>query len=106
LKSILTSGNFEEFFALVESEALSLHAMMMTSSPYFILMRPNTLEVINKIWEFRTSKKVPVGFTLDAGANVHILYPEASEVKVRTFIDEHLLQYCQGKKVIHDQIKF
>lgn len=106
LKSILAAGNFDEFFALVESEALSLHAMMMTSSPYFILMKPNTLEVINKIWEFRTSKKVPVGFTLDAGANVHILYPEASETKVRKFIDECLLQYCQGQKVIHDQIKF
>lgn len=106
LKPILASGNFDEFFALVESEALSLHAMMMTSSPYFILMKPNTLEVINKIWEFRTSEKVPVGFTLDAGANVHLLYPEASETRIRVFIDEHLLQFCQGEKVIHDQIQF
>lgn len=106
LKSILVSGNFDEFFALVESEALSLHAMMMTSSPYFILMQPNTLEVINKIWGFRSSEKVPVGFTLDAGANIHMLYPEASETKVRKWVDAHLLQFCRGEKVIHDQIKF
>ncbi|SDG90375.1 diphosphomevalonate decarboxylase [Psychroflexus sediminis] len=106
LKPILAQGNFDEFFALVESEALSLHAMMMTSSPYFILMQPNTLQVINKIWEFRKSEEVPVGFTLDAGANVHILYPESSETKVRVFIEDHLLQFCQGEKVIHDQIQF
>lgn len=106
LKSILSSGDFKDFFALIESEALSLHAMMMTSSPYFILMQPNTLSVINKIWEFRTSESVQVGFTLDAGANVHVLYPEASTARVRKFIDEELLQYCQGEKVIHDQIQF
>ncbi|NEV92544.1 diphosphomevalonate decarboxylase [Psychroflexus sp. YR1-1] len=106
LKPILASGNYEAFFALVESEALSLHAMMMTSSPYFILMQPQTLEVIHKLWKFRASEKVPVGFTLDAGANVHILYPQASETKVRVFIEEHLLQFCQGKKAIHDQIQF
>lgn len=106
LKSILASGDFHEFFALIESEALSLHAMMMTSLPYFILMQPNTLQVINKIWEFRRSEGVPIGFTLDAGANVHVLYPQVSEARVRKFIDEHLVQFCQGEKVIYDQIQF
>ena len=50
--------------------------MMMTSMPYFILMKPNTLEIINKIWKFRNETQIPVCFTLDAGANVHVLYPE------------------------------
>ncbi len=44
--------------------------MMMTSMPYFILMKPNTLEIINKIWKFRAETQIPVCFTLDAGANV------------------------------------
>ena len=34
---------------LVESEALTLHAMMMTSIPYFILMKPNTLGQASRI---------------------------------------------------------
>jgi diphosphomevalonate decarboxylase len=106
LKSILNTGKYDDFFALVESEALSLHAMMMTSMPYFILMKPNTLEVINEIWKFRRKKNIPVGFTLDAGANVHLLYPEQCDNEVKSFIEEELLQYCQGEKVIHDQIKF
>jgi len=91
---------------LVESEALSLHAMMMTSSPYFILMQPNTLQVIEKIWEFRKKENVHLGFTLDAGANVHLLYPESSAAMVRPFIDSQLLPFCHTNKVIHDQIQF
>src|SRR5690606_35962118 len=82
LKDILKSGNLEQFIALVESEALTLHAMMMTSMPYFILMKPNTLEIINQIWKFRETANVPVCFTLDAGANVHVLYPEKYKTEV------------------------
>jgi diphosphomevalonate decarboxylase len=43
------SGNLDEFIKVVESEALTLHAMMMTSMPYFILMKPNTLQIINDL---------------------------------------------------------
>ena len=53
LSEILQNGNTKDFINLVESEALTLHAMMLTSNPYFILMKPNTLEIINKIWEYR-----------------------------------------------------
>ena len=50
ISKILQNGNLDSFINLVESEALSLHAMMLTSNPYFILMKPNTLEIINTIW--------------------------------------------------------
>ena len=43
LISVLETGNLSEFIKIVESEALTLHAMMMCSMPYFILMKPNTL---------------------------------------------------------------
>jgi len=43
LKGIMIGGDLEGFAHLVESEALTLHAMMLTSSPYFILMKPQTL---------------------------------------------------------------
>ena len=73
LIDIFKSGDLNAFIQIVESEALTLHAMMMTSMPYFILMKPNTLEIINKIWEFRKDTGLHIGFTLDAGANVHVL---------------------------------
>ena len=104
LISIFESGNLDEFIKIVESEALTLHAMMMTSMPYFILMKPNTLEIINAIWKFRNETRTPVCFTLDAGANVHVLYPENVAKTVLQFIKNELVGYCQNGQYICDKI--
>lgn len=104
--SILKTGDLNAFIGLVESEALTLHAMMMTSMPYFILMKPNTLEVINKIWAFRASTGSKVCFTLDAGANVHVLYPENEADSIQEFIKNELVSYCQKGEYINDKIGF
>ncbi|NND61963.1 MAG: diphosphomevalonate decarboxylase [Flavobacteriaceae bacterium] len=102
IKEILKTGDLKEFIEIVESEALQLHAMMMTSMPYFILMKPNTLEIINKIWKFRKETNSNACFTLDAGANVHLLYPEIEKTTVHQFISEELAQYCKNGEYIHD----
>ncbi len=104
IKTILANGDIENFIKIVESEALTLHAMMMTSMPYFILMKPNTLEIINKIWKFRNETKTPVCFTLDAGANVHVLYPNQNKAAVLQFIQDELVGYCQNGQYICDEI--
>ncbi len=104
IKEVLSNGNVNQFIEIVESEALTLHAMMMTSMPYFILMKPNTLEIINKIWKFRTETSIPVCFTLDAGANVHVLYPEYTKEKVLAFIKDSLSEHCQNNQYICDEI--
>lgn len=104
IKSVLEHGDVDEFIKIVESEALTLHAMMMTSMPYFILMKPNTLEIINAIWKFRNETQIPVCFTLDAGANVHVLYPEYTKEKVLEFIKGELVGYCQNGQYICDEI--
>ena len=106
MMSILESGNLSEFIKIIESEALTLHAMMMTSMPYFILMKPNTLEIINKIWTYRNETNSKVCFTLDAGANVHVLYPEHEKDAVLVFIKNELVAYCQNEQYICDQIGF
>ncbi|RZJ63671.1 MAG: diphosphomevalonate decarboxylase, partial [Flavobacterium sp.] len=104
IKRALASGDTTAFIAIVESEALTLHAMMMTSMPYFILMKPNTLEIINRIWNFRSETGIPVCFTLDAGANVHVLYPENDKVRILEFIKNELVGYCQNSQYICDEI--
>lgn len=104
LVDILKIGNVAEFIKIVESEALTLHAMMMTSMPCFILMKPNTLEIINKIWKFRAETNIPVCFTLDAGANVHVLYPNNGKEQVLQFIQSELVGYCQNGQYICDEI--
>lgn len=101
---VLSQGNLDEFIQIVESEALSLHAMMLTSAPYFILMKPNTLEIINRIWKYRKETGSKICFTLDAGANVHVLYPENEKSEVCSFIKSELVVYCQNSQYICDQI--
>ncbi|UQD55882.1 diphosphomevalonate/mevalonate 3,5-bisphosphate decarboxylase family protein [Flavobacterium sp. K5-23] len=104
LITIFENGNLTEFIKVVESEALTLHAMMMTSMPYFILMKPNTLQIINAIWKFRSETQIPVCFTLDAGANVHVLYPENVSENVLQFIKDELVGFCQNGQYICDEI--
>lgn len=103
---ILKNGDISEFIKIVESEALSLHAMMLTSMPYFILMKPNTLEIINRIWEFRKKTNSLACFTLDAGANVHLLYPASESETVLQFIHSELSSFCKNKEFIVDQVGF
>lgn len=103
---ILKNGDIPEFIKIVESEALSLHAMMLTSMPYFILMKPNTLEIIHRIWEFRKNTNSLACFTLDAGANVHLLYPETESESVLQFINSELAVFCKNKEFIVDEVGF
>lgn len=106
ISKILQNGDIKSFINLVESEALTLHAMMLTSNPYFILMKPNTLEIINKIWEYRQENNSNICFTLDAGANVHVLYPENEKENVNQFIENQLSKYCQNNQYICDSVGF
>ncbi len=104
ISEILQKGDIKNFIKIVESEALTLHAMMLSSDPYFILMKPNTLQIINEIWNYRQENDSNICFTLDAGANVHVLYPENEKTEIRNFITEKLAQFCQNKQFIHDQV--
>lgn len=100
----LLTGNREKFIEVVENEALSLHAMMMTSNPSIILLKPNTLELISRIRRFREKSNIPVCFTIDAGPNIHLLYFQANEAEVKKFVDEELLKYCENRRWIDDCI--
>ncbi len=104
LKPIFAHGDLDGFIKLVESEALTLHSMMMTSMPYFMLMKPDTLAIIHKIWGFREATNVPVCFTLDAGANVHLLYPDRVKETVHQFIDDQLAMHCENGHYIQDKV--
>ena len=104
LMPILASGDLMSFSDLVEREALALHAMMLTSDSSFILMKPNTLSIIEAIRKFRAHTEYPVCFTLDAGANVHVLYPEHIKTAVLEFIDRELKPYCSLGRYIIDRV--
>jgi len=107
LQEILKNGDMDGFIKLVEHEALTLHAMMMVSDPAFILMQTGTLETIHKVWDFRRETDLPLFFTLDAGANVHLLFPnDGQQERIKAFIETELLDYTQSGGVVKDFMKF
>ncbi len=100
----LRSGDFERYSRIVETEALMLHGLMMSSSPWFILMKPNTLKAIEKIRQFRQHSKLPLCFTLDAGPNIHLLYPQHNAEEVEHFIEDELQYLCENRQWIADEM--
>ena len=100
----ISIGDVEGFIKVVEEEAMTLHALMMSSEPPTILIKSETLEVIELLKNFREKEKIPVCFTLDAGPNVHLLYPEKHRLKVIKFIEEKLIYYCQNNLFINDKV--
>lgn len=103
LIDILKAGDFDAFGRIAENEALTLHALMMTSNPSYILMRPASLAMIEKVREFRKETSLPLYFSLDAGPNLHLLYPHEIYQDVKSFIDDELLSLCENGEVIEDK---
>lgn len=104
LMSAMRTGDIETFINITESEALTLHAMMMTSNPYYLLLKPNTLQIIERVFEYRQKTGIPVSFTLDAGPNIHLLYPGKVQSEVKALIDSELKQFAFNEMIINDQV--
>lgn len=104
LLAALKKGDVEAFGTIAESEALTLHALMMTSNPPYILMQPNSLQIIKKVQAFRKETKKPLYFSLDAGPNLHLLYPNDIQKDVQAFIRNDLLKYCENGQWLEDQV--
>ena len=100
----IENGDLNKFIEIVENEAMSLHAMMMTSNPWFMLMSPSTLKVITEIRKFREETNTPVCFTLDAGPNIHLLYPEKYSDSVNEFINFISSTDFVIQSIIFDQV--
>lgn len=104
LYGAMREGDLDRFGEIVEYEAMSLHALMMMSTPSFILMKPATLSMIACILRYRSETKLPVYFTLDAGPNIHLLYPIAYMSQVHAWIDIELKPLCENGVYIHDRV--
>lgn len=102
LLAALRSGDLEEFGAIAENEALTLHGLMLSSNPSYVLLKPNTLEMIARLRQYRLDTKQPVYFSLDAGPNLHVLYPEEIIHDVRFFIEEQLKPLCENGLYLQD----
>ena len=100
----LQEGDLATFGEICEDEALTLHALMMCSKPSYILMEPASLAIINEVRNFRKEYDLPVYFSLDAGPNIHLLYPDHITEQVSYWKEDVLQAYCIDGKIINDKV--
>lgn len=85
LKVILKAVREKKFSLLgeiAETNALTMHALMLTARPPLLYFLPATISIINKIHELR-EKGMSVYFTIDAGPQVKIICLEKNVKVIR-----------------------
>jgi len=99
----LGEGDFDLLANLSENEALSLHALIMSSAGGHILLEPDSLDLIRRI-RIARNHGLPVFFTIDAGPNIHLIYSESVKEKALAFIHADLSDICPENKIIFDSV--
>ncbi len=104
LISAILENAFGAFSRVCENEALDLHAMMMTSDPSFILLKPNSIKIIELIRTWQKDLNLEITFTIDAGPNIHVLYTNKDKEKVEQLLRVHILKEKICHEIIFDKI--
>jgi len=73
IKQALVEENFELLGETAESNALAMHATMLSSWPPICYSLPETLAAMHKVWDLR-KQGLAVYFTQDAGPNLKLLF--------------------------------
>jgi diphosphomevalonate decarboxylase len=78
--------DFEALANILEHDSDMMHAVMMTSTPPLMYWQPSTLGIFHAVREWR-SEGFPAAYTVDAGANVHVIclkeYAAEAEKRLR-----------------------
>ena len=77
--------DFQSFGKLVEAESLELHSIMLTSSPSYIYLFPETLKLMHQVKSWR-KKGLDVYFSLNTGHNLHVLCQNKDQGKVSALL--------------------
>lgn len=71
-REALLARNLPALGAVIEEDAIIMHAVMMSGRPPLYYWNPTTIAVIQAVQEWRHTG-LPVFFTIDAGPNVHLV---------------------------------
>ncbi len=73
LKKAIATKDFELFGQTAETNAFSMHATMLSAWPPVFFWKPETLTIIENVWELRKQQH-HLYITIDAGPNVKLLF--------------------------------
>jgi len=72
IKKYMAEKDFAKFGELVETEALELHAIMLTSTPSLIYLLPGSLRIMHMVKKWRL-EGLQVYFTVNTGQDIHLI---------------------------------
>lgn len=114
IKTVLESivkKNINLLGPAVEADAISMHSVMMTSKPPAFYWQPGTVAVMNAVMDWRKNDNLLCYFTIDAGANVHVICEKknAPEVEKRLknleLVKDTIYNHpCAGTHEIQDHL--
>ncbi len=87
LREAIQSQNFIVLGETAESNALAMHALMLTANPAFFYSEPQTIAAQHKIWHHRRLG-LPLFFTQDAGPNLKLLFLEQDSEAIEEIFPE------------------
>lgn len=85
---------------LLETEALEMHAVIMTASTPVHYLNQGTLEALAKLREARYQGELPAYFTIDAGPNVHVIHEAADHAQVKAWLETQF----GAEALLHDEV--
>lgn len=87
VRRAIRERNLDALGPVLETEAVELHAIAMTSEPAIFYWRPATVAVLARVRELRRGG-IAAFSTMDAGANVHVICPPEAEPRVAAALEE------------------
>jgi diphosphomevalonate decarboxylase len=73
IKQAIKERDFSLLGKTAESNAMTMHAMMLSAWPPISYWQPETIDAMQKIWQLR-QEGLPLYFTQDAGPNLKLLF--------------------------------
>lgn len=102
VREAILNRDLEKIGICAEQDTISMHAVMMTSIPPLYYFTEGTMSVIHQVFKLRSSG-LAVYFSIDAGANVHLICEKKDEKKVveefsrNEFVEKTIVNYpCPG----------
>jgi len=80
-KAALLEKDLASLGRLIEEDAISMHAVMMTSRPPIYYWLPSSMRLIHEVQSWRAGG-LEVYFTFDAGPNAHLICQAADQAEV------------------------
>lgn len=87
MRTALLEKDFATFGSILEIETWSMHLTTFTALPPMSYISPASLAVMRTLFELR-AQDIPAFYTLDAGANVHVITREPYSIQVEKTLRE------------------